>query len=98
MTPYIIAALALFFIGLFAMITRTNLLQVVIGLEVMARGVTLMFILAGWYHGSFALAQSVAITVILIEAVTVAVALSLIVAAYSQHRSLSIAGIRRLKG
>ncbi|HUS80437.1 MAG TPA: NADH-quinone oxidoreductase subunit K [Armatimonadota bacterium] len=98
MTPYAAMGLALFFVGLYATITRTNLLQIVIGLEVMARGVSLLFILAGSYHGSLALAQSVVITTILIEAVTVAIALSLIVAAYSQHRSLSIDSIRRLKG
>lgn len=98
MTPYVFAALALFFIGFFAMITRTNLLQVVIGLEVMARGVSLLFILGGHHHGSIDVAQALVITTILIEAVTVAVALSLVVATYSHHKSLSIASLRRLKG
>jgi len=98
MTPYLVAGLALFMIGLYAMITRTNLLQVVIGLEVMARGVSLVLILAGHYHGSINVAQALVITTILIEAVTVAVALSLVVATYNHHKSLSIAGIRRLKG
>jgi len=98
MTPYVVAGLALFFIGMFAMITRTNLLQVIIGLEVMARGVSLLFILGGHHHGSMNVAQALVITTILIEAVTVAVALSLVVAAYNQHKSLSIASLRRLKG
>ncbi len=98
MTPYVIAGLALFFIGMYAMITRDNLLQIIIGLEVMARGISLVFILGGHYHGSINVAQAVVITTILIEAVTVAVALSLVVAAHNQQKSLSIAGLRRLKG
>lgn len=98
MTPYVVAGLALFFIGMYAMITRENLLQIVIGLEVMARGISLLFILAGHYHGSINVAQAVVITTILIEAVTVAIALSLVVAAYSHHKSLSITSLRRLKG
>ncbi len=93
-----IAGFALFFIGLYAMITRTNLLQVVIGLEIMARGVSLLFILAGHFHGSMEVAQAVVITTILIEAVTVAIALSLVVAAYKHNRSLSVESVRRLKG
>lgn len=98
MPGYVVAGLALFFIGFFAMITRTNLLQVIIGLEVMARGVSLLFILGGSVHDSVDVAQALVITTILIEAVTVAVALSLVVATYNHHKSLSIASLRRLKG
>ncbi|MCD6359550.1 MAG: NADH-quinone oxidoreductase subunit K [Armatimonadetes bacterium] len=98
MTAYSVAGLALFFVGMYAMVTRTNLLQIIIGLEVMARGVSLLFILAGHFHNSINVAQAVVITTILIEAVTVAVALSLVVATYNHHKSLSIASIRRLKG
>ena len=71
---------------------------VVIGLEIMARGVSLVFILAGLQTGTMAAAQTVVVTTILIEAVTVAIALSLVVAAYQHNKSLSIAALRRLKG
>ena len=98
MSAYMGAAIALFFIGLYATITRRSLLQLVIGLEIMARGVSLLFILAGQAQGSLAVAQAIVITVILIEAVTVAIALSLIVAAYQHNQSVSIESLRRLKG
>lgn len=98
MSAYAAAGLALVAIGLYATITRTNLLQIIIGLEIMARGISLVFILGGVQTGSLAAAQSVVITVILIEAVTVAIALSLVVAAYHHNKSLSISALRRLKG
>ena len=98
MSGYAAAGMALVLIGLYATITRTNLLQIIIGLEIMARGVSLVFILGGVQTGQMAAAQSVVITTILIEAVTVAIALSLVVAAYNHNKSLSIAALRRLKG
>ncbi len=98
MTPYVVVGLLLFLIGFYATVTRTNLLQVVIGLEIMARGVSLIFVLAGAHHGSMGVAQVVVITTILIEAVTVAIALSLIVAAHHHNQSLSVESLRRLKG
>ncbi|HCA46620.1 MAG TPA: hypothetical protein DEP45_04435 [Armatimonadetes bacterium] len=98
MTAYAAAGLALVTIGLYATITRTNLLQIIIGLEIMARGISLVFILGGAQSGTMSAAQSVVITLILIEAVTVAIALSLVVAAYHHNKSLSIAALRRLKG
>ena len=76
MTAYAAAGLALVTIGLYATITRTNLLQIIIGLEIMARGISLVFILGGAQSGTMSAAQSVVITLILIEAVTVAIALS----------------------
>ena len=98
MPGYAGVGIALFVIGLYATITRANLLQLVIGLEVMARGVSLVFIVGGAITASMAAAQAIVITSILIEAVTVAIALSLVVAAWHHNRSLSIAAIRRLKG
>ncbi len=98
MSGYAAAGIALFAIGLYATITRTNLLRMVIGLEVMARGVSLVFILGGVQTGTMAAAQTVVVTSILIEAVTVAIALSLVVAAYHHNRSLSTTALRRLKG
>ncbi|MGI5817472.1 MAG: NADH-quinone oxidoreductase subunit K [Armatimonadota bacterium] len=98
MSGYAAAGVAMVIIGMYATITRTNLLQIVIGLAIMSRGVSLVFILGGLQTGTMAAAQSVVVTAILIEAVTVAIALSLVVAAYNHNRSLSITALRRLKG
>ncbi len=98
MSGYAAAGVALVLIGLYATITRTNLLQVVIGLAIMSRGVSLVLILGGVQTKAMAAAQSVVVTAILIEAVTVAIALSLVVAAYHHNKSLSITALRRLKG
>jgi NADH:ubiquinone oxidoreductase subunit K len=98
MSAYAGVGIALLVIGLYASIARTNLLQIIIGLEIMARGVSLVFITGGVANGTLHGAQAMVITTILIEAVTVAIALSLVVASYHHNRSLSIAALRRLKG
>jgi len=98
MSAYVGAGLVLVFLGLYAAITRRNLLQLIIGLELMARGVTLVIILAGMAQQSLAVAQAMVITAILIETVTVAIALSLVVAAYQHNNSLSTESLRRLRG
>jgi len=98
MSGYAAAGVALVLIGLYATITRTNLFQVVMGLAIMSRGVSLVFIVGGMHNGTMAGAQSLVVTAILIEAVTVAIALSLLVAAYHHNKSLSITALRRLKG
>ena len=98
MSAYVGAGLVLVSLGLYAAITRRNLLQLIIGLELMARGVTLVIILAGMAQQSLAVAQAMVITAILIETVTVAIALSLVVAAYKHNNSLSTESLRRLRG
>jgi len=98
MSPYVGAGLALVFIGLYGAIARRNLLQLIIGLELMARGISLILILTGQQQQSLGVAQALVITSILIEAVVVAIALSLIVAAYQHNQSLSVESLRRLKG
>ncbi len=98
MSAYAGAGLVLVFLGLYATVTRRNLLQLIIGLELMARGVTLVIILAGMAQDSLAVAQAMVVTAILIETVTVAIALSLVVAAYQHNNSLSTESLRRLKG
>ncbi|MFO8078731.1 MAG: NADH-quinone oxidoreductase subunit K [Armatimonadota bacterium] len=98
MSGYAAAGVALVIIGLYATITRTNLFQIVMGLAIMSRGVSLVFIVGGMQTGTMAAAQSLVVTAILIEAVTVAIALSLVVAAYHHNKSLSTTALRRLKG
>ncbi len=98
MSPYAATGIIMVVIGLYAAMTRKNLLRVVLGLSIMARGVPLIFIVGGMQTGTMSAAQSIVITIIVIEAVTVAVALSLVVAAYNHNKTLSITALRRLKG
>lgn len=85
-------------IGSYCLIARRNLIQLIIGLEVIAKAVTLAFVLAGHLQGNEQIAQSIVITIILIEAIIAAVAISLIVVANRHSGSLDMDVFRRLRG
>jgi NADH:ubiquinone oxidoreductase subunit K len=95
---YIAAIVILLGIGIYCLISRKNLIQLIIGVEVIAKAVTLSFILAGHLQGNEQIAQAIVVTIILIEAVCTAVALSLVVAAYRHTGSLDINILKRLRG
>lgn len=95
---YIAAIVILLGIGIYCLISRRNLIQLIIGVEVIAKAVTLSFILAGNLQGNEQIAQAIVVTIILIEAVSTAVALSLVVAAYRHTGSLDISILKRLRG
>jgi NADH:ubiquinone oxidoreductase subunit K len=89
------AAGVLFAVGLFALITRANLIKMVIGLELMGSSVSLVFITGGYIAGDVGVSQAVVFTLITIEAVVAAVALALVILARHTWRTFDIATITR---
>jgi len=69
-----------------------------IGLEVLSKGVTLLFVVAGYLTGQTAFAQACVITLILLEAVVLAVASGIIINAYRHTDSLDTRNLENLKG
>jgi len=95
---HIAAIIILLGLGIYCLISRKNLIQLIIGIEVIAKAVTFSFILAGHLQGNEQIAQAIVITIIVIEAITTAVVMSLLVAAYRRTGSLDIKDFRRLRG
>ena len=95
---YMLAILILIGIGIYCLLARRNIIQLLIGIEVIAKGVTLSFILAGFFQGNEHMAQAIVITIIFIEVITAAIALSLIVVARRHSGSLDVKDFRRLWG
>jgi multicomponent Na+:H+ antiporter subunit C len=95
---YMVAIILLIGIGIYCLLAKRNTVQLLIGIEVIAKAVTLAFILAGFFQGNEQIAQAIVITIILIEAITAAVAMSLIVVAHKHTGSLDIKDLRRLRG
>lgn len=95
---YMLAIVVLIGIGVYCLIARRNIIQLVIGLEVIAKAVTLSFVLGGFFQGNEQIAQSIVITIILIEAIIAAVAISLIVVANRHAGSLDMDIFRKLRG
>ena len=95
---HIMLIIVLVGIGIYCLISRRNLIQLIIGIEIIAKAICLSFVLAGHLQGNEQIAQAIVITIIVIEAITAAVVMSLIVAVYRRTGSLNIKDFRRLRG
>jgi len=84
------AVAVLFSFGMFALISKTNLIKMVIGIELMGKAVTLSFIVGGFISGSTGLSQSVVFTVIAIEAVVAALALALVIISKAAFKTIEV--------
>ncbi len=90
--------LLLFIIGLYCVIATFNLIRLLIGLELMIKAVTLLLIYVGSSNGRLALAQSMVITLIVIEVVVMVVAVGVVLGLHRYHHSLNTKYIKELKG
>jgi multisubunit Na+/H+ antiporter MnhC subunit len=83
----------LYIIGFYYLITTRNLIRILIAIEVIAKGVTLTLIYVGKLTGQMATAQSMVITLIIIEVVVMAVAAGIIIGIYLHTNSLDVRDI-----
>jgi multisubunit Na+/H+ antiporter MnhC subunit len=84
--------------GFYCIIVTRNLIRTLIGLEILTKAVTLLIIVAGYVTGHAALAQSFAITLIIIEVVVLAVAAGIIVNVVGHTDSLDARNLQNLRG
>jgi NADH:ubiquinone oxidoreductase subunit K len=87
----------IFLLGFLCLIVMRNLIKLLIGIEVLTKGVSLALISSGFVQRNSLLMQSVVITLIVVEVVVVAVALALIIALYRRTGSLDIRRLTKLK-
>jgi NADH-quinone oxidoreductase subunit K len=101
-TPLLINLLPFVFIlfglGIFCLVTRRNLVKLLIGLELLSKATTLAIVWAGVVRGTPATTQTLALLVITIEALVVAVYLALVYSFHRHNQSLDTDDMRRLKG
>ena len=88
----------LFIAGLYCILVTRNLMRVLIGLELLTKAVTLFLIVAGYVTGRSALAQSIVITLIVIEVIVIAVMAGVILSIYRHTGSLDASNLKTLKG
>ena len=91
-------AMLLGIIGLYCLLVSTNMMRIIIGLEVMTKAVVLLLAVVGKITGFTALTQSYIITIIVVEAVVIAVAAGIVVCTFKQQGSLDVRGLRKLNG
>ena len=93
-----IAVILMVCIGLYTLLLAKNLIRMLIGFELMTKGVTLAFITAGNANGQIALSQSLVITMIVVEVISIAIALAIVMLIQSKKKSLNVRKLTDLKG
>ena len=112
MTVYILC-FVLFMVGLYGVLTRRNLIKIIISLSVMQYSINLFLILVGYIHHGEApivaeegasvvyvdpLPQAMILTVIVIGLATTSLLLAIAIRLYKKHNTFDIHAMRLLKG
>jgi multicomponent Na+:H+ antiporter subunit C len=103
----------LFLVGLYGIITRRNLIKIVISVSIMEFSVFLFFALTGYIHGGVApivdpknpvqtyvdhLPQALVLTAIVIGLATIAMLLAVVIRLYWKYKTFDIREINNLRG
>jgi multisubunit Na+/H+ antiporter MnhC subunit len=84
--------------GIYCLLTMKNMIKLLIGVEIIAKGVTLALVASGFARDSLMLAQSLAITVIVVDVAVIATALAIIININRHTKSLDVRKLTKLKG
>lgn len=95
---YIIVSPLLFVIGIYAIMITRNIIAIIIGLEIMTKGVTILLAAAGYFSGRPHLAEPLIITMIVVEVVVLVISSGYIVNIAKKHNSLDVSNIKNIKG
>lgn len=95
---YLFFSALLIFIGMYCLLTMRNLIKLFIAVEIISKGVSLAIVATGAVKNSVLLAQSLAITYIVVEVSLVATTLALIINIYKKTKSLDVRLLSKLKG
>jgi NADH-quinone oxidoreductase subunit K len=91
------AVVSIFVIGIYCMIVTQNLIRLLIGLEIIVKSVTLLFIYTGNMIGDGNTSQSLIITLIIIEVVVMVVACGIVLGISRHNKTLDSRKLRNLK-
>lgn len=84
--------------GLYCLLVTRNMIRAIIGLELLIKAVTLLFIAVGHITGRTALAQAFVITIIVIEVVVAAIGGGIALRVFRHNGDLDVRRLTRLKG
>lgn len=91
----IIAVVLVIISGFYSLVTTQNLVRAIISIELLTKAAELFIAVIGFIVGRPGLAQSIVISVIVIEVVTVAVAAGITVDLFRRYGTLNIRQIRK---
>ena len=87
-----------FICGLYCILVTRSLIRAIIGLELLIKAITLFIILVGYLNNNMALAQSLVITVIVIEVILVVIAAGVSLQIFRRNDDLDTRRLTNLKG
>ncbi len=93
-----IVVILLFICGIHSILASFNLVRVLIGIEILIKGVTLLITVVGSITGNIALAQALIIILIVIEVVLMVVSGGLIFSIFKHNQTIHREKLCNLKG
>lgn len=110
----LVAVIFLMITGLFGLLSKRNLIKILISVSILETGVNLFFILIGYSSGKGApifskagltpsgmvdpLPQALVLTAIVIGVAVLALGLSIVIRVYEHYGTLDISKIKRMRG
>ncbi len=85
-------------VGVYSLIVTRNLMRILLSVEILMKGATLLIIGAGYLTGDMASAQAYVVTVIVIEVVLLVVATGIVLGVYKANGTLNTHELNNLKG
>jgi len=85
-------------VGLYCLLAMRNTVKLLIGIEIIAKGVTLALVASGYARHNLMIAQTLVITVIVVDVAVIATALALIISINRHTKSLDVRKLTKLKG
>jgi len=95
---YFIFSVLLILTGLYCITVTRNLIRVLIGMELITKGVTLILTTSGYLTGNTGLSQALIITLIVIEVVVISVAAGVVIGYYRKANTLDTHTMNTLRG
>jgi len=92
------AAALLIGVGIYCLLTMKNTVKLLIGIEIIAKGVTLALVATGFAKNNLMFAQSLVISVIVVDVAVLATALAIIISINRHTKSLDVRELTKLKG
>lgn len=95
--PFSLFVIMIFIVGIYCTLITYNLIRALIGLEILMKAVTLSIIVVGYVTDHVALAQSLVITLIVVEVAVITVAVGVVLGIYRHTNSLDVRRLRELR-
>ena len=92
-----LAIALLLFIGIYTLMFSRNMIRMLIGLEIMVKGVSLLLVAVGTASGNAGVGQAMFITMLVMEVVVAVVVLAFIIHTYRQTGSLDAGKLVKLR-